>query len=70
MLICLFETSSAVGTVGVTLGITPELKGISKVILIILMYLGRVGGLTFAYAAISGRGENVSRFPKERIIVG
>ena len=40
---CLFETSSAIGTVGLTLGITPELGLFSQLILILLMFCGRVG---------------------------
>lgn len=51
---CLYETASAVGTVGLTLGITPELGVLSQGILIALMFLGRVGGLTLIYAALSG----------------
>ena len=47
---CLYEAASAVGTVGLTLGITPKLHIVSQFILIILMYLGRVGGLTLIYA--------------------
>ena len=70
MLICLFETASAVGTVGLTLGITSGLCTISKIILIILMFLGRVGGLTLIYAAISEPQRNVSKFPQEKITVG
>lgn len=70
MLICLFETASAVGTVGLTLGITSGLCTISKIILIILMFLGRVGGLTLIYAAISQPQRNVSKFPQEKITVG
>ena len=50
LLNCLYEAASAVGTVGLTLGITPELHVFSQVVLIILMYLGRVGGLTLIYA--------------------
>ena len=46
---CLFETSSAIGTVGLTLGITPELGLFSQLILILLMFCGRVGGLTLIY---------------------
>ena len=42
----LFECASAIGTVGLSLGMTPDLGSVSKVILIFLMYLGRVGGLT------------------------
>lgn len=48
-----FETASAVGTAGLTLGITTELGLVSHLILVVLMYLGRVGGLTLIYAAIS-----------------
>ena len=71
ILICLFETASAVGTVGLTLGITPTLGAVSRCILIILMYVGRVGGLTLIFAALSAdKPRNVSRFPKEKITVG
>lgn len=52
---CLYETASAVGTVGLTLGITPQLGVLSQLILIVLMYLGRVGGLTLIYAAVSNK---------------
>ena len=52
---CLYETASAVGTVGLTLGITPQLHIPSQMVLIMLMYLGRVGGLTLIYAALSGK---------------
>ena len=67
---CLFETASAIGTVGLTLGITPGLGVISQIILMILMFLGRVGGLTLIYAAISGSGKKISKFPQEKITVG
>ena len=52
---CLYETASAVGTVGLTLGITPQLHIPSQAVLIALMYLGRVGGLTLIYAAVSSK---------------
>ncbi len=68
--ICLFETASAIGTVGLTLGITPQLGGISQIILMILMFLGRVGGLTLIYAALSGNGKKISKLPQEKITVG
>lgn len=67
---CLFETASAIGTVGLSLGITPELGMISRVILILLMILGRVGGLTFVFATVSGRGMGYSRYPQEKITIG
>lgn len=70
MLTCLFETASAIGTVGLTLGLTPELGMISRLILIVLMFLGRVGGLTLIFAALSGTPKNASKLPLEKITVG
>ena len=70
MLTCLFETASAVGTVGLSLGITPGLGTVPRLILIGLMFFGRVGGLTLIFAALSGTQKNVSRLPKEKITVG
>lgn len=66
----LFEAASAIATVGVTLGITPGLCAASKVVLIILMFLGRVGGMTIVYAALSAKHPYVSEFPLEKIMVG
>ncbi len=66
----LFEAASAIATVGVTLGITPDLCAASKVVLIILMFLGRVGGMTIVYAALSTKHPYVSEFPQEKIMVG
>ena len=67
---CLFETSSAIGTVGLSLGITPALSGISHGVLILLMFFGRVGGLTLMFAAIRVNGMEVAKCPIERISVG
>ncbi|MDE5937300.1 MAG: Trk family potassium uptake protein, partial [Ruminococcus sp.] len=67
---CLFETASAIGTVGLSLGLTPSLGTVSHIILIIMMFLGRVGGLTVIYAAVSGCNSNVSKLPLEKITVG
>ena len=66
---CLFEAASAVGTVGLTLGITPSLTHASQLILILLMFIGRVGGLTLVFAAMSPRKIH-SKFPQENITVG
>lgn len=66
----LFEAASAIGTVGITLGITPNLCTASKLVLIVLMFLGRVGGMTIVYAALSRKHPYVSEFPQEKIIVG
>lgn len=70
LMTCLFETASAVGTVGLTLGITPTLGHLSRAILIILMYLGRVGGLTLIFAALSGTKGNTARLPQEKLTIG
>ena len=67
---CLYETASAAGTVGLTLGLTPQLGTLSQSILILLMFFGRVGGLTLIYAAFSGHDLTYARYPKEMITVG
>lgn len=67
---CLFETASAIATVGLTLGITPSLSVVSKILLIALMYAGRVGGLTLIYAALKNRNADEGMLPAEQIAVG
>ncbi len=70
LLTCLFETASAVGTVGLTLGITPDLGIVSHIILILLMYTGRVGGLTLIFSALSGNRKSTAKLPQEKLTVG
>lgn len=70
MLPCLFETASAAGTVGLSLGITQSLGTLSRLILILLMFFGRVGGLTLIFAALSGTRKKAAKLPKEKITVG
>ena len=70
ILTALFETASAIGTVGLTLGITPSLGIASQMILTVLMFFGRVGGLTLIFAAFSKSGTEHSRYPQEKITVG
>lgn len=67
---CLYETASAIGTVGLTLGITPKLGILSQMILIALMYFGRVGGLTLIYATVSKTKPVGSKLPLEKITIG
>lgn len=67
---CLFETASAIGTVGLSLGITTSLGGLSRAILIALMFFGRVGGLTIIFATVSAARQNISKKPQEKITVG
>lgn len=70
MMSCLYETVSAVATVGLTLGITTELGTVSKLILIMLMFFGRVGVLTIVSAAMSERRVQMGRLPQDKITVG
>ncbi len=67
----LFETVSAFGTVGLSLGITSGLSFIGKVLIILTMFIGRVGLLTIAYAI--GKGSNLgnqAKYPESKIMVG
>lgn len=70
MMTAMFETASALGTVGLTVGLTPRLHFISKLILIIYMYLGRVGALTLIYAATKDRIHSISKLPTEKLMIG
>lgn len=67
---CLFETASAIGTVGLSKGLTPELSNASHIILMILMFVGRVGGLTFIFAALFSKSHSIAKLPLEKINVG
>lgn len=70
LMTCLFESASAVGTVGLTLGITPGLGTVSRLVLICLMFFGRVGGLTLIFATLPATKNTLSRLPLEKITVG
>ncbi|MBE7003942.1 MAG: Trk family potassium uptake protein [Ruminococcaceae bacterium] len=70
LLTAMFETASAIGTVGLTLGVTPQLGQLSKCLLIFLMYFGRVGGLTLIFAALPNAEPVCARFPEETVSVG
>lgn len=70
MMESLFETASAIGTVGLTLGITPTLHTASKLILIVLMYFGRIGVLTLFYATLGAKKKAIAKYPHEDISVG
>ncbi len=66
----MFECASALGTVGLSTGITPGLSAASKIILILFMYFGRTGGLTLAYAAVDAKRYLRARYPIEGVTVG
>ncbi|MDE6983948.1 MAG: Trk family potassium uptake protein, partial [Lachnospiraceae bacterium] len=66
----LFEVLSAIGTAGMTVGITRDLNSISRVIIIVLMYCGRLGSLSFALVFAQKSTSASVRQPQEKIIVG
>ena len=66
----LFETFSAIDTVGMTTGITRDLLPISRLLIALLMYLGRVGSTSFAIALVERGIRPVMDFPPEEIMVG
>ncbi|WP_047982971.1 TrkH family potassium uptake protein [Ornithinibacillus californiensis] len=66
----MFEVTSAFGTVGLSLGITSELSTITKIILMLLMFIGRVGIITFLFMFKKTKKTGQYHYPKERISIG
>ena len=66
----LFETFSAIGTAGMTMGITRELLPLSRMIIVFLMYCGRVGSISFAVALLEKRAIPPVTLPREDITIG
>ncbi len=66
----LFETTSAFATVGLTMGLTPELSAIGKILLCLTMFAGRLGPLTLAYALGPKQGKPLYKYPEGKIIIG
>ncbi len=66
----IFEVISAFGTVGLSMGVTPEMNQLSRMLIIITMLIGRVGPLTFALALGEQAKKKVRRYPKENILIG
>ncbi len=68
---CLFETTSAFGTVGLSTGVTPNLSKVGRAIITLTMFAGRLGPLTFALAFTrTQREKRQFRYPEENIIIG
>ncbi len=66
----IFEITSAFGTVGMSLGLTEHLSAFGKVVMMVLMFIGRVGIISFLYS-IGGKAQKTNyHYPKERVIVG
>jgi trk system potassium uptake protein TrkH len=66
----LFETISAFGTVGLSLGVTGDLSPVGRIVIILLMYLGRIGFMTFALALVVEHPAREIRYPAEDVVIG
>lgn len=66
----LFEATSAFGTVGLSMGLTPHLSLFGKLLICITMFAGRLGPLTLAYALGPKRGKELYRHPEGKMIIG
>lgn len=66
----LYEATSAFGTVGLTAGVTQSITPISKVVLLLTMYFGRVGPLTVILAVIHSRKKSKIKYPEAKILIG
>lgn len=68
--VILFEATSAFGTVGLSMGLTPELSILGKIIISITMFIGRLGPLTIAIALTHKQTKELYRYPKGRFMIG
>lgn len=66
----LFEVVSAIGTVGLTMGLSGSAGIITKIILILLMYAGRLGALALLSVFVKGKNEYILEEPKGKVLVG
>lgn len=66
----LFETVSAAGTVGLSIGLTAELTPVGKLLLMIAMFAGRLGPMTLAFAIAQKQTPSSIRYPEEKPLVG
>lgn len=69
-LMILFEVTSAFGTVGLSMGLTPYLSDIGKVMIIFMMFIGRLGPITLAYALGPKPEKELYRYPEGKITIG
>jgi Trk-type K+ transport system membrane component len=66
----LFEATSAFTTSGLSTGITPDLSGVGRAVVMVLMFVGRIGPLTLAAALALREHPPLYRYPRERVLVG
>lgn len=69
-IVYLFEAASAFGTVGLSMGLTPELSPIGRLLIILTMFTGRLGPLTLAFAITKRRKQEAFHYPKGNIMIG
>ncbi|NYE58341.1 MULTISPECIES: TrkH family potassium uptake protein [Carboxydothermus] len=70
ILMNMFETVSAFGTVGLSMGLTPKLSELGRILIILMMFFGRVGPLTITYALAQRRKKALFTLPEEKVMVG
>lgn len=70
MMEVIFEITSAFGTCGMSLGITGDLTAFGKMVIMVLMFVGRVGLISFLYSIGGSAQKKKYHYPKERIIIG
>ncbi|MEW6541108.1 MAG: TrkH family potassium uptake protein [Bacillota bacterium] len=66
----LFEVTSALSLVGLSMGLTPDLSPAGKLVLTVCMYIGRVGPLTLVFALVKPHREPRLKYPDEQILIG
>ena len=66
----LFEAASAFGTVGLSMGLTPELSPLGRIFIICTMFVGRLGPLTLGFAITRRRKQEAFRHPKGNVMIG
>ncbi|WP_245237705.1 TrkH family potassium uptake protein [Paenibacillus ihuae] len=69
-LMILFETTSAFATVGLSMGLTPELSETGRILICLTMFAGRLGLLTLAYALGPKQGKALYKYPEGKMIIG
>lgn len=65
-----FEATSAFGTVGLSMGLTPELSSLGKILIVLTMFAGRLGPLTIALAITMRRRKDSFHYPEGKILIG
>ncbi|MDL4841998.1 TrkH family potassium uptake protein [Aquibacillus rhizosphaerae] len=70
MIAIIFEVTSAFGTTGLSMGITPDLSWFGKCVIMFLMFVGRIGIFSFLFLLRGKETKDLYRYPKEKIIIG